>query len=370
MQTDTTSAPSASLSRLGTLPSVALFASALLTLQLQPGVASAAGTGSCAATSCDGPASDCFCDGGCGSFGDCCNDYEAVCGPALGAAMDAAAAADIFVTRSSDAISQNIIPGFFTHSGLKDYVDDHWFHSTGEIDSGILECPLGLYGGVKYEQRPGGGSAGSAVFHVTNISDAERVAAGDLAFNHFLVHYPYIEGAGTAWSGDAEATGLGSPDYCTSSSSGFRANYDWAWIDTRIDDRQYCSSLVYWSYSSASVDACGTVLAGAGHDKPLYDHSADFGPNCLWLGDRFDGIQGDICDAGGGLEGWDAAGHFLGLVQGSHEPDEGQVENACRAGVSPVLAITPSELVEEHVIEGYTEGYFSFSFAYAAGVRP
>jgi hypothetical protein len=110
-------------------------------------------------------------------------------------------------------------------------------------------------------------------------------------------------------------------------------------------------------------------VSGAGYDKPLYDHSADFGPNCLWLGDHFDGIQGDICDAGGGLEGWDAAGHFLGLAQGSREPNEDDVEDACRAGVSPVLAITPTELVENHVSEGFTEGYFSFSFAYGSGVR-
>jgi hypothetical protein len=331
--------------------------------------ARAAGTGSCAGTSCNGQAGDCFCDGSCTTFGDCCNDYDAVCGPALGAAMDAASPADIFVTRGSDDITQNIIPGFFTHSGLKDYVDGNWFHSTGEIDGGILECPLGLYGGVKYEPHPGGGSAGSAVFHVTNVTDAERVAAGDMAFHHFLAHYPYLQGRGTAWSGDAEATGAGSPDYCSSSNSDFRANYDWAWIDTRPNDHQYCSSLVYWSYSSASVDACGATRTGAGFDKPLYDHSADFGPNCLWLGRRFDGLEGDLCDAGGGLEGWDAGGHFLGLVQGSHEPNEDQVESICRAGVSPVLAITPSELVEDHVSEGYTEGYFSFSFAYGAGVQ-
>jgi hypothetical protein len=340
----------------------------LLATLLTP-AAHAAGTGSCTETSCDGQASDCFCDGGCTTFGDCCNDYEAVCGPALGPAMDAASPADIFVTRSSEEISQNIIPGFFTHSGLKDYEGANWFHSTGEIDGGILDCPLGLYGGVKYEPRPGGGSAGSAVFHVTNITDAERIAAGDMAFNHFLTHYPYSEGNGTAWSGDAEQTGVGSPDYCTSSNSAFRANYDWAWVDTRPNDHAYCSALVYWSYSSASVDVCGASVSGAGFDKPLYDHSADFGPNCIWLGEHFDDVEGDICDVGGGLEGWDAAGHFLGVVQGSHEPDEGQAENACRAGVSPVLAITPSELVENHVTEGFTEGYFSFSYAYGAGVQ-
>jgi hypothetical protein len=351
-------------------PTIALSLGATLAICLRAAAASAAGTASCAETSCDGGASDCFCDGGCTSFGDCCNDYAAVCGPALDAAMDAASAADIFVTRSSDDISQSIIPGFFTHSGLKDVDGAHWFHSTGEIDGGILECPLGLYGGVKYEQYPGGGSAGSAVFHVTNITDAERVAAADMAFNHFLAHYAFTDGAGAAWSGDAEPTGVGNPDYCSSSSSDFRANYDWAWVDTRPNDHQYCSSLVYWSYSSASVDACGTAVAGAGFDKPLYDHSADFGPNCVVLGEEFEGIQGDICDAGGGLEGWDAAGHFLGLVQGSHEPDEGQVKNACRAGVSPVLAITPSELVEAHVNEGFTQGYFSFSYAYGAGVAP
>jgi Somatomedin B domain len=332
--------------------------------------ASAAGTASCTETSCDGAATDCQCDGSCTTFGDCCNDYAAVCGAALDPAMDAAAAADIFVTRSSDEISQSIIPGFFTHSGLKDYDGVHWFHSTGEIDGGILDCPLGLYGGVKYEQHPGGGSAGSAVFHVTNISDAERVRAGDMAFNHFLAHYPYIEAEGTAWSGDAEQTGAGSPDYCSSSGSEFRANYDWAWIDTRVNDRQYCSSLVYWSFSSEGVDSCGTSVGGAGFDKPLYDHSADFGPNCVVLGEEFEGIQGDVCDASGGFEGWDAAGHFMGLVQGSHEPDEGQVKNACRAGVAPVLAITPSELVENHVSDGFTEGYFSFSYAYGAGVQP
>jgi hypothetical protein len=329
--------------------------------------AGAVGSASCAETNCDGAASDCFCDGGCTTYGDCCNDYAAVCGPALGPAMDAASPADIFVTRSSEEISQSIIPGFFTHSGMKDYEGDNWFHSTGEIESGILECPLGLYGGVKYEQRPGGGSAGSAVFHVTNISDSQRIAAADMAYNHFLAHYPYTEGSGTAWSGDAERTGVGSPDYCTSSGSAFRANYDWAWIDTRPEDHQYCSSLVYWSYSSASVDACGASLSGAGFDKPLYDHSADFGPKCVWLGERFDGIEGDLCDGGGGLEGWDAAGHFLGLVQGSHEPNEDQVESTCRAGVAPVLAVTPSELVEDHVSEGFTQGYFSFSFTYAAG---
>jgi hypothetical protein len=345
--------------------------SALLVMAMAPSARSAyaAGTGSCTETSCDGAASDCFCDGGCTTFGDCCDDYAAVCGPAFGAALDAAGPADIFVTRASDEISQNVIPGFFTHSGLKDYEGSNWFHSTGGIEGGILDCPLGLYGGVKYQPRPGGGSAGSAIFHVTNITQAERIAADDMAFNHFLAHYPFTEGRGTAWSGDAERTGVGAPDYCTSSASEFRANYDWAWIDTRPDDHQYCSSLVYWSYSSASVDACGASIAGAGFDKPLYDHSADFGPNCLWLGDHFDGLEGDICDAGGGFEGWDAAGHFLGVVQGSHEPDEGQAENACRAGVSPVLAITPSELVEEHVREGFTEGYFSFSYAYGAGLR-
>jgi hypothetical protein len=292
-----------------------------------------------------------------------------VCAPALGPALDAAAPADLFVTRSSDEISQNIIPGFFTHSGLKDYDGSNWLHSTGEIDSGILDCPLGLYGGVKYEARPSDGSAGSAVFHVTNVSDAERFAAADMAFNHFFAHYPYSEGNGTAWTGDAEQTGVGSPDYCTSSNSAFRANYDWAWVDTRVNDHQYCSSLVYWSYSSASVDACGGSIAGAGFDKPLYDHSADFGPNCSWLGEHFEGAEGDVCDAAGGFEGWDAAGHFLGSVQGSHEPDEGQVKDACRAGVSPVLAITPSELVENHVSDGFTEGYFSFSYAYAAGLQ-
>jgi hypothetical protein len=37
--------------------------------------------------------------------------------------------------------------------------------------------------------------------------------------------------------------------------------------------------------------------------------------------------------------------------------------------VSPVLAITPSELVEDHVSAGFTEGYFSFSYAYGAGVQ-
>jgi len=344
-------------------------AALLLGAALAPRPASAAGTASCSETSCDGQASDCFCDGGCAAFGDCCNDYDAVCGPALAPAMTAASPADIFVTRSSDEVTQNIIPGFFTHSGLKDYADDNWFHSTGEIEGGILDCPLGLYGGVKYEAQPDGGSAGSAVFHVTNVTDQERFAAGDMAYNHFLIHYPYSDGRGTAWSGDAEATGTGSPDYCTSSSSEFRANYDFSWIDTRPDDHQYCSSLVYWSYSSASVDACGAAVTGAGFDKPLYDHSADFGPNCIWLGEHFDGFDGDLCDGGGGLEGWDAAGHFLGLVQGSHEPNEDSVERACRAGVSPVLAITPTELVENHVIEGFTEGYFSFSYAYAAGVR-
>lgn len=344
------------------------FVATLVAAFLSSAAASAAGSASCAETSCDGPASDCQCDGSCSSFGDCCNDYAAVCGPALDPAMDAASAADIFVTRSSDELSQSIIPGFFTHSGLKDYDGVHWFHSTGEIDGGILDCPLGLYGGVKYEQHPGGGGAGSAVFHVTNVSDAQRVAAGDMAFNHFLAHYPYTEARGTRWSGDAEQTGAGAPDYCTSSSSDVRANYDWAWIDTRVNDRQYCSSLVYWSYSSASVDSCGSPLTGAGLDKPLYDHSADFGPNCEVLGEEFEGPQGDICDATGGFEGWDAAGHFMGLVQGSHEPNEDDVKSACRTGVSPVLAITPSELVENHVSEGFTEGYFSFSYAYGAGV--
>jgi hypothetical protein len=343
----------------------AVFASAALAAD----VARAAGTGSCTETSCDGQASDCFCDGGCATFGDCCGDYDAVCAPALGPALDAASPADIFVTRSSDEISQNIIPGFFTHSGLKDYDGSNWLHSTGEIDGGILDCPLGLYGGVKYETRPGDGSAGSAVFHVTNISDAERVAAADMAYNHFFAHYPYTEGSGTAWTADAEQTGVGSPDYCASSNSAFRANYDWSWVDTRVNDHQYCSSLVYWSYSSASIDACGGSIAGAGFDKPLYDHSADFGPNCIWLGEHFEGPEGDICDATGGFEGWDAAGHFLGIAQGSHEPDEGDVKDACRAGVAPVLAITPSELVENHVSDGFTEGYFSFSYAYAAGVQ-
>lgn len=343
--------------------------SALLATALAASAARAAGSASCGETSCDGEASDCFCDGQCQSFGDCCNDYAAVCGPALDAAMAAASAADIFVTRSSEEISQNIIPGFFTHSGLKDYDGSHWFHSTGEIEGGMLDCPLGLYGGVKYETAPGGGGGGSAVFHVTNVTDAERVAAADMAYNHYLTHYPYTEGSGTAWSGDAEQTGVGSPDYCSSSSSQFRGNYDWAWVDTRPNDHAYCSALVYWSYSSASVDACGTPVTGAGFDKPLYDHSADFGPNCLWLGEHFDDVEGDICDATGGLEGWDAAGHFLGLAQGSHEPDEDDVERTCRAGVAEVLAITPSELVEDHVNEGFTEGYFSFSYAYAAGLR-
>jgi hypothetical protein len=341
----------------------------IVIVELSPRAADAAGTGSCTETNCDGQASDCFCDGGCTTFGDCCDDYDAVCGPALGPALDAASPADIFVTRSSEEISQNIIPGFFTHSGMKDFEGDNWFHSTGEIDGGILDCPLGLYGGVKYEPRPSGGSAGSAVFHVTNISDAERIAADDMAFNHFLSHYPYTEGSGTAWSGDAEQTASGDPDYCARSSSAFRANYDWAWIDTRPNDRQYCSSLVYWSYSSASIDACGTSISGAGFDKPLYDHSADFGPNCVWLGNHFDDLAGDLCDAAGGIEGWDASGHFLGVVQGSHEPDEGLAERTCRAGVSQVLAITPSELVENHVSEGFTEGYFSFSYAYGADVR-
>jgi hypothetical protein len=57
-------------------------------------------------------------------------------------------------------------------------------------------------------------------------------------------------------------------------------------------------------------------------------------------------------------------------VQGSHEPNEDSVESICRAGVAPVLAITPSELVEDHVSGGFTEGYFSFSFAYGSGVQP
>jgi hypothetical protein len=63
-------------------------------------------------------------------------------------------------------------------------------------------------------------------------------------------------------------------------------------------------------------------------------------------------------------------GHFLGWVQGSHEPDEAQTENQCRAGVPGVLAITPTELVENHVDEGYTAGYFSFSYVYGATVQP
>jgi somatomedin B domain-containing protein len=326
--------------------------------------AAAAGSGSCADSDCVNPGSDCHCDGGCTTYGDCCGDYAAVCGPALGPALDAASAADIFVTRSSEEVSQSIIPGFFTHSGLKDYSGDNWFHSTGSLDNGILDCPLGLYGGVKYEARPSEGEAGSAVFHVTNVSDTQRGAAADMAYNHYLAHYPFREDSGTAWSGDAEETGTGAPDYCSSESSAFRANYDWSWIDTRVNDHAYCSALVYWSYSSASVDACGTTLSGAGFDKPLYDHSADFGPKCTWLGERFNDLEGDVCDAAGGLEGWDVTGHFLGWVQGSHEPDENQAENQCRAGVSGVEAITPSELVENHVDEGYTEGYFTFSYAY------
>src|SRR5688572_11140659 len=95
------------------------YAATLVAAFLRSATASAAGNASCAETSCDGPASDCQCDGSCSNFGDCCNDYAAVCGPALDPAMDAASAADIFVTRSSDDLSQSIIPGFFTHSGLK-----------------------------------------------------------------------------------------------------------------------------------------------------------------------------------------------------------------------------------------------------------
>jgi hypothetical protein len=330
----------------------------------------AAGTASCAETDCASTASDCQCDGACTGYGDCCGDYAAVCGPALGPAMDAASAADIFVTRSNDEISQSIIPGFFTHSGFKDYVGDNWFHSTGSLDSGILDCPLGLFGGVKYEARPSEGEAGSAVFHVTDVTDTQRAAAADFAYDHFLVHYPFQAASGTSWSGDAEETGAGAPKYCESASSEFRSNYDWSWFDTRPDDHQYCSSLIYWSYSSASVDACGVAQTGAGFDKPLYDHSADFGPKCVWLGEHFDDLEGDICDAGGGFEGWDVTGHFLGWVQGSHEPDEGQTENQCRAGVPGVLAITPTELVENHVDEGYTGGYFSFSYVYGATVQP
>jgi hypothetical protein len=328
--------------------------------------AAAVGTDSCAETDCASAASDCQCDGACTTFGDCCGDYTAVCGPAFGPAQDSASPADIFVTRSGEETSQSVIPGFFTHSGLKDYVEDNWFHSTGDIEAGILDCPLGLFGGVKYEARPSGGNVASAVFHVTNISDTQRSVAADMAFNHYLSHYPYQAGSGTAWSGDAEETGVGSPTYCEASSSSTRSNYDWAWIDTRVNDRAYCSALIYWSYSDATVDSCGTPISGAGFAKPLYDHAADFGPNCLWLGDHFDGIEGDLCDATGGLEGWDAAGHFLGWVQGSHEPDEDQVEAQCRAGVGELLAITPTELVENHVDEGFTEGYFAFSFAYAA----
>jgi hypothetical protein len=75
--------------------------------------ARAVGTASCAETDCASAASDCQCDGACTTYGDCCGDYAGVCGPALGPALDAASAADIFVTRSNDEVSQSIIPGFW-----------------------------------------------------------------------------------------------------------------------------------------------------------------------------------------------------------------------------------------------------------------
>lgn len=328
--------------------------------------AHAAGTGSCGQSDCSSQAGDCFCDGSCSEYGDCCADYSALCSAAAGSAEDTASGADILVMRSTDDTVQTIIPGFFTHSALKDYVADNWIHSTGSIKEGLFSCPLGLYGGVKYEPRPAQGDEAVALFHVTNITDNQRVLVDDLAYNHFLVHYPYTEGAGTAWDGDAEQTGVGSPAYCASSSSDVRSNYDWSWVDTRIDDHPYCAALIYWSYSDASVDACGQPLSGAGFQKPLYDHSADFGPNCLWLGEHFDNLAVDVCDLTGGLDGWDAGGHFLGWVQGSHEPNENDVKRQCEAGAT-VEAITPTDLVENHVDEGYTEGYFTFSYNYSRG---
>jgi hypothetical protein len=298
--------------------------------------------------------------------------------------MNNASTGDYSFTRGDpDGVTANIIPGYWTHSALKDWWNNYWMDSRGEVDGSWVsdDCPLGFFGGVAYGGAAGfdswtngdGNRADVGVYHLTwhyqnnPLSTTNRNKAADLGYYWFYLKYPVRTEDGHRWNSN----------FSSYSYNSCESNYDWGWIDTSTTQHPYCSAVVLWGYRTNGASSSFDYISGwndnwgPGLYLPRYNHWNDVWANGFWLADHGDTFWGTMCDWFGGQEGWDAVGHFLKneggsadyMAEGECEPDEGDVEdrlNWMKNNYGTSWAITPSELNTNHPNGGYVGGYWTY----------